>query len=179
MTQPYTQQLGATNRISLAARISGIVFLVNVMLNLLLIPEVFLGIKMFGYGAVGAAIATLLSICIGSVLFRVFAYRITKSVVNIRVLLHFAAAAIMGSMLLIISQIVADTAWYWLLLFALIGAAIYLFVLTAFREFTSKDYGLFLRILNPIQLINYARREVKSDYVKDDIGYENTMPKPS
>ena len=46
----------------------------------------------------------------------------------------------------------------------LIGAGIYVVILTLFGEFTFKDMKLFLRITNPIQLINYARYEVKSGF---------------
>lgn len=164
-TQPYTQQLGAANRISLAARISGVVFCVNAVLNFVFIPTNFLGLKVLGLGAVGAALATLISICVGSFLFRFYAYRITKSKANTRILIHFAAALIMMLAVHFVSGRMTTTSWYALMFLAIAGAVIYFGVLVVLHEFDRRDMDLFLKVLNPIQLVNYARREVKNGYV--------------
>jgi O-antigen/teichoic acid export membrane protein len=164
-TQPYTQQLGAANRISLAARISGVVFCVNVVLNFVFIPAEFLGLRVLGLGAVGAAFATLISICVGSFLFRFYAYKITKSKTNTRILIHFVAALVMMLVVRFGAGKMSATSWYTLMLFAIAGVAIYFGVLVVLREFNRSDMDLFLKVINPVQLINYARREVKSGYV--------------
>lgn len=168
VSQPYIHQLSGTNNIILSAKISGIVFVMNLVLNFLFIPNEFLGFKVLGLGAVGAAYATLISICIGVVLFRLYAYKITRSKPNSRVLYHLAAAVIMYAVVNFISNLLSEISWYLLILLSLMGIGTYVFILAVFREFTVKDFNLFLKVLNPMQLMSYARHEVKSGYSKTD-----------
>ena len=166
ITQPYTQQIGGTNRIILAAKLSSTVFILNILLNFLFIPREFLGIKLLGMGGIGAAVATLISISIGSVLFRFYAYKITSSKPNPSILVHLVSALIMGIVLHFVSASMSVISWYYLMLFGAIGVGIYIFVLTIFREFTRKDLNLFLNILNPIRMKNYTISEIRSGYVQ-------------
>lgn len=167
ITQPYAQQIGGTNRIILAAKLSSIVFVLNILLNLLFIPREFLGVKLLGMGGIGAAFATLISIAIGSIFFRLYAYKITASKPNPRILLHLLCASISGIVLHFISDSMSTISWYYLILFAVIGAGVYILILTILQEFTRKDLNLFLDILNPVRMKNYAIGEIKSGYFQN------------
>ncbi len=167
ITQPYAQQTGGTNRVILAAKLSSMVFVLNIILNFLFIPREFLGVKLLGMGGIGAALATLSSIAIGSVLFRFYAYKITVSKPNPRILLHLTAALLMGIILHFVSASMSIISWYYLIFFAVIGVGIYILILTIFQEFTRKDLYLFLNILNPVQMKNYASSEIRSGFVQD------------
>ena len=166
-TQPYTQQTGGTNHIILAAKLSSVVFILNILLNFLFIPSKFLGVKLLGMGGTGAALATLISVTIGSFLFRFYAYKITFSKPNPRILFHLVSALLMGIALHFISSSISTILWYYLPVFAFIGITIYVFILTVFQEFTLKDLNLFLSTLNPVQIKNYAIGEIKSGYIKN------------
>ncbi|GAG76180.1 unnamed protein product, partial [marine sediment metagenome] len=113
-TQPYTQQIGGTNHIRLAAKLSGVVFALNIILNFLFIPQEFLGMTLLGLGGIGAAFATLISIAIGSLLFRFYAYKITASKPNPRILFHLVSALIMGIILHVISASIITISVYYL-----------------------------------------------------------------
>jgi len=164
VTQPYAQQIGGTNRIILAAKLSSLVFIINILLNFLFIPREFLGIKLLGMGGIGAALATLISIAMGSILFRFYAYKISASKPNLRILLHLVSALIMGVVLHFVSSFVSAILFYHLIIFAIIGVIIYILILFILKEFTRKDLILFLDILNPIKMKNYAKLEITSGY---------------
>jgi len=169
ISQPYTQQIGGTNRIVLAAKLSSVIFTLNIFLNFLFIPSEFLGIRLLGMGGIGAAFSTLISISLGSVLFRYYAYRISLSKPNPSILLHLIASIIMGSILYFISSSLPMMTWYYIILFAGIGGLLYFFILAVLKEFTRKDINLFVNVLNPAKLSKYAISEIRS-------GYEENLP---
>lgn len=165
-TEPYTQQIGGTNRIKLAAKLSAVVFTLDIVLNFVFVPSSFLGLTLFGLGAVGAALSTLISMTFGAVLFRFYAYKVTHSKPNPRVLVHLLSSFVMGLVLYFISAAIPTIPLYYLVLLGTIGVAIYLLTLVVFREFRKKDVDLFLKILNPIQLKKYAASEIKSGFAQ-------------
>ncbi len=151
---------------------------IGLILNLLFIPKKVLGINTLGLGAIGAAYSTLISMSVGAVLFRLCAYRITRSKPNLRILIHLIAALMMGIILQRIVRITLSISWYHLVLFGFIGIGLYAIILAIFREFTLKDLNLFLKILNPIQLMKYAKHEMQSGSTKHDILYEGEINTP-
>ena len=161
---PYGQQIGATNRIVLAAKLSSVIFVLDLLLNVIFVPKEFMGLKFLGLGTQGAALSTLLSMTIGSILFRIYAYRITASRPNTRILLHFISAFIMYLALRLISSMLPEMPVYYLLLCGILGIAIYLAVLTLFGEFGRADVLFFRKIMSPTQLKKYAVSEIKSGY---------------
>lgn len=165
ITQPYTQQIGGTNRVILAAKLSAVIFAINVMLNLLFIPKELFGVRLLGMGGIGAAYATLISLSAGAVLFRVSAYRISASKPNSRVLLHLVSASIMGIILYIISKTFSPSTWYYLIAFAIFGIAVYILLLFILGEFRHNDLLLFLTIINPRKIKEYVSLELRSGYV--------------
>ena len=162
--QPYSLQIPATNHIKLAAVLSVVTLGTNIVLNFIFIPEKILGIKVLGMGAVGAAYATLISAVLGTILNRIFAYKITKSKPNLTIFIHLFASLIMTLVLYLISNCFQEILWYHLPLFALIGGTLYFAVLIIMREFNMKELRYFLDISNPVQLKNYAKTEIKEGY---------------
>jgi len=89
---PYANQIIGTNRVKLSAILGIILMVLNVLLNLLFIPSKLLGIKLFGLGAYGGAIASLIATSVIALLYRYFAYKITMTRINISMLkLSFAS----------------------------------------------------------------------------------------
>lgn len=161
---PYSSQIAATNHIKMAAYLSVVNFGTNILLNLIFIPGEILGIKLLGMGAIGAAYATLISAIIASILYRFFAYKITKSKPNLVVFIHLFASSIMALCLYLASLSLSKILWYHLPFFVLIGGTVYVIILVALHEFNMKELRYFLDILNPAKLKNYARNEMKEGY---------------
>lgn len=164
INQPYMSQIGGTNHIKLAAFLSVITFGTNIILNFIFIPSEIFGLKLLGMGAIGAAYATLISAILGSILYRLYAYKITNSKPNLVIFIHFAASLIMALVLYLLSNRLSKVLWYHLPLFALLGGAVYVFILIILREFNRKEFHYFLDILNPVKLKNYAKNEIKEGY---------------
>jgi len=162
ITQPYAQQPVATNRVMLQAKTSCSVLGLNIILNFLLVPEHFLGLDLPGMGPVGAAVATLISIGVGSVVYRYYAYTISKSNFNWRILIHVLSGCIMGIILYNMSNFIKVISLYHLAFFAFLGAGIYLGTMVLLREFTKDDVKLFVYISNPVKMGRYITEEMKS-----------------
>jgi O-antigen/teichoic acid export membrane protein len=162
--QPYSLQVPATNHIKLAAVLSVITLGTNIFLNIIFIPKNVLGINLLGMGAIGAAYATLISAVLGTILNRIYAYKITKSKPNLVIFIHFFASLIMALVLYMLANCFPKALWYHLPLFAFVGGAVYLAMLVLMREFSMKELRYFLDILNPALLKKYAKTEIKEDY---------------
>jgi O-antigen/teichoic acid export membrane protein len=115
-------------------------------------------------GAIGAAYATLISAVLGTILNRIYAYKITKSKPNLVIFIHFFASLIMALVLYMLANCFPKALWYHLPLFAFVGGAVYLAMLVLMREFSMKELRYFLDILNPALLKKYAKTEIKEDY---------------
>jgi len=162
ITQPYAQQPAATNRVMLQAKTSCIMLLLNIILDFILIPENFLGIDLPGMGPVGAAVATLVSIGMGSVIYRYYAFKISKSTFNWRIFLHVLSGCIMGITLYFMSSFIDIISLYHLAFFVFLGAGIYIGIMVLLGEFKKEDFNLFVYILNPVQMRKYITKEMKS-----------------
>jgi len=98
LSRPYSSQLQGMNMPEITRNRVFIMMVVNVLLNLVLIPQDIksMGIKLAGLGAKGAAIATVISYLFGIVYIRIVAWRKTGIKGTSRIALHAIAAAITG-----------------------------------------------------------------------------------
>jgi len=117
-----------------------------------------------GFGARGAAWASLISVSIASIIFRYYAYKITRSRPNPAVLKHIIAASIMGFVLHIINSIFAHINIINLLLMGIVGISIYFVLLILLKEFNKNDFNYLISFLNLKSLNNYAKKEIKDKY---------------
>ncbi|UCG30878.1 MAG: flippase [candidate division WOR-3 bacterium] len=163
-TAPYTQQIGGTNHIFLAAKISVVIFVLDAILNVIFIPREFMGLRLLGMGGIGAAVSTLISISVGAVLFRFYAYKITGSKPNPRVLRQITAAAIMGVFLFSFSRFVSNINLLHLVAAGISGVVLYTLSLVVLGEFDRKDASFFFKILNPLEMKRYASAEISREY---------------
>lgn len=139
----------------------------NVTLNFLLIPRDIqsIGLKLFGLGAIGATIATVISFSIGLMYYLMISRKYPSIKTNPRIILHAIAAILMSSILYILlyslNYITLLTRWYHLLLTSFFGLGIYLLLLIIFKEFSKKDLNFYLETLNIIKLYEYIKDEIK------------------
>lgn len=165
-TVPYSLQIGGTNRIVLAAKLSTVVFVLDIVLNFLFVPRELAGLRLLGLGGFGAALSTLISMTVGAILFRIYAFKISGSKMNLGFLRHLVAALITCLVLHVLSSSMSEIPIYFLVAFGFIGIGVYVVILILFREFDMKDLRFFLRIANPKQLKKYALTEIKDGYVQ-------------
>jgi O-antigen/teichoic acid export membrane protein len=164
---PYCHQLSGMNMPKITRNRVLIMMIVNVTLNLILIPADIqpVGLKLAGLGATGAAIATVVSYATGLVYARVMVWKITKNKGNQKIYLHFLAGSIMAAVLYItlrsLNMAEIFVRWYHLLGLSLLGLGIYIGILYIFKEFTKKDFYFFFDTLNIKKIWRYAVEEIK------------------
>jgi len=163
LARPYQSQLQGMNMPEITRNRVFIMMIVNVLLNLVLIPKDIksVGVKLAGLGSEGAAIATVISYFIGLIYIRLIAWKKTGIKGNYRILLHAAAAAIMGYILWNIENVVRIARWYELLGVAALGIGLYFAILFVMREFKKEDFELFMDTLNVKKMLGYIKDEMK------------------
>jgi O-antigen/teichoic acid export membrane protein len=163
LEQPYQSQFLGMNRPKLARNRVLIMVFLNVVLNLILIPRDIriLGLDLAGMGAMGAAIATVVSYGAGLAYSRIVAWRLTGIKGNPRIVLHLLAASVMASVLYRLNTMFFIARWYHLLGFAFLGLGIYLGVLYLLKEFTKEDFDLFMDTLNIKKMFRYIKEEIR------------------
>ena len=162
---PFNAQFLGMGKPKLARNRVLIMICFNVILNIILIPKDIqsLGIKLFGLGASGAAIATVVSYLVGLIYCRYFSWRLIKFKFNFRILLHLFAATIMAVILywIDVSGVVPIERWYELFVVGVLGLGIYIGILIILREFTRKDFNFIMDTLNIKKMWKYIIKEIK------------------
>jgi len=135
---------------------------VNIALNYLFIPKGGV-LSSFGiYGAVGAAIATLISLLIGLFGFQLAAKKMTKmKILNSHIPRHIIAGVGMGVLLYYSSKLfVPSVHWYHLIGFSGIGVAVYFGILFILKEFKKQDFDFFWNVMHPKEMAKYIKSEM-------------------
>lgn len=162
---PYSSQLLGMGKPHLVRNRILIMVVLNAILNIILIPKDIqsLGIKLFGLGALGASIATVISYLFGFLYFRYTAWKLIDLKFNFKILLHFLAAATMSTILYQISIMIFINRWYQLLGVSLFGFGIYLVILVIVKEFSKQDFLFVIDTLNIRKMWNYITKEIKKE----------------
>ncbi len=168
LSTSYEAQFNGMNKPGINKNRILIMLVFNLSLNILLIPrdiQLLGGVKLFGLGATGAAIATAVSFAVSLAYTRIMSYKLTGSKGNKRILIHALAAIIMAAILYVLLYqydfIFWITRWYHLLAFGALGLAIYLIILTLFKEFTKEDFWFYMDTLNIRKMGQYIKEEFK------------------
>lgn len=167
MLNPYEKQLAGMNMPKLVRNRIIIMMIINVILNLLLVPTDIRSIGLYnlpGLGATGAAIATVVSYFVALVYTRYTAFKIANIKGNRSVILHGIAAALMGLVIYYLTDYtlyITVTRWYHLVIVSLFGLAIYYGILYLLREFKKDDFDLFIDTLNIKKMFAYISDELR------------------
>jgi O-antigen/teichoic acid export membrane protein len=163
LERPYQMKLWGMNLPNFARNRILIMVVLNVGLNLVLIPRDIrlLGLDLPGLGAFGAAVATVIAYAAGLLYTRVIVWRVSRITFNKRIALHGIAAGVMGILVYYLNDMVYPVArWYGLIGYGFLGLGIYLGLLALMREFTREDLDLFLDTLNIKKMIEYIKDEI-------------------
>lgn len=162
LNRPYWSQIMGINRPDVAAKLGVLGASMNIFLNLILIPKHVFGLKLLGLGATGAAVATLISWIIGGIFTRFIVFRLTKTTVNWRIIIHLAVGIFIAGILFYLESLIPVTRWFHLLGLGLGTFGFYFGVLYLLHEFTRSDVDFFLATLNPKKMKDYMVSEIKS-----------------
>lgn len=158
---PYSAQVISTGHIKLGFKIGLLILGMNLFLNTIFIPDKIAGISFLGFGAKGAALATLISFIIRGILYKIFAYKITKTRPNKRILIHFFAAIVtFAPMYLMYSHLHFE--WIYLFGYFPLTVGLFLGIMRLFGEFTKKDFEFYWNAINPKKMGKYVKDELKS-----------------
>jgi len=163
---PFGNLISGINRPSIVAKNTVFISILNIILNIIIIPEGGILSPLGVYGAFGAAVATLLSFFIGFIRLRFIARKHVKIKLFPSFLFkHFFAGSIMAVTLFLINKYVFTSLfimrWYHLLGLAGLGLLIYIVVLIVIKEFNKDDLWFYLDIINLKKMIIYIRDEFK------------------
>ena len=162
LSGPYTQQLSGMNMPKFVRNRILIMMITNVSLNLILIPYDIksIGLKLFGLGMEGAAIATVVAYLAGLFYIRIVSWRVTGVKGSLSIFIYALAATIMGVVLYYITLHFTIARWYHLLGISLVGLFIYFAILFVLKEFKKEDFDLFIDTLNIKKMLRYIKEEL-------------------
>lgn len=158
--RPYESLILGINKPGIVGKINLFSCIMNVLFNVVFIPKELGGIKLFGLGAVGAALATLIAWIIRWMLFHMFSYKLTKIKPYSRILLHFIAGILMGIVLYIAKHAIVYHLIY-IIPLSLFGIGCYFGILYLMKEFKKDDFYYLLDVVNPKKMAKYMKKEIK------------------
>lgn len=163
LAMPYKNQLKGMNKPKLVRNQVILMLIANLTLNLILIPSDIksLGVKLFGLGTRGAALATAASFFVGFLYAKSRGMQYKKHKLNRSMAKHFCASAIMAVILLAVIHYIYIGRWYQLLGLVLLGVSIYFSILFLLGEFKKQDLNLILDSLHIKKMIHYIKNEIK------------------
>jgi len=167
MLNPYEKQLSGMNMPKIVRNRIVLMMVINVILDLLLVPNDIRSIGLYnlpGLGATGAAIGTVVSYFIALIYTRYTAFKLVKIKGNYSVILHGIAAAVMGLIIYYITDYghyITITRWYHLVIISLFGLAIYYGILYLLREFKKEDFWFYIDTLNIKKMVQYIKEEFR------------------
>lgn len=165
LNRPYFNLLIGMNKPGLSMRISLVISFINIFLNFLFIPKNGILAPIGINGINGAALAAVLSNATGFFGFRYYAKKLSGiNFLQTHTFKHIFAGFVMGLVLYFIairSNLFPNVYWYFLLMFAVIGLAVYIGVLFLLKEFDKNDFYFFLDIIHPNKMLKYVTVELK------------------
>jgi O-antigen/teichoic acid export membrane protein len=162
LLQPYSYFLAGCNRPALLAKIGIFMSSLNLALLLIFVPKSLFGIKLFGYGALGAAMATTISTFMGWITLKFYSRKVAGIRSSKRIVKHWVAGALMGVVLYFLTENFWTISRFYDLIIASIFALVcYLGFLALMKEFRKKELLYFIDILNLRKMAKYIGLELR------------------
>lgn len=161
-SQPYSSQLLGAGLMKTSVRIGLWVLIIDILLNIVLIPESLFGIKLFGLGGLGAAISMTIATLFGALLGRFYAFKTTNSTPNYKILVHLIAALIPFMLLKYfdLNKQLDFNIIIYLFLIVILGEILYLAILWIMKELNKEDIRYYLSIMS----LSLMRKYLKSEF---------------
>lgn len=152
----FSYQLNGIDRRWFTAGVAAGVGVLNIALNIVLIPK-----GLGGLGATGAAIAIVTSQLLGLVAIRILSVRLAQTPWLSRNLRFLLAGGIMALVLFGIGLVQSPDRIYWLGAYGILGGLFYLGALVMFREFGKREVAFFLALGNPKGIADTIRQDLR------------------
>ncbi|MCK5024256.1 MAG: polysaccharide biosynthesis C-terminal domain-containing protein [Thermoplasmata archaeon] len=159
---PYRYLVLGMDKPKILAKTIVISGITNILLNIVLIPS---SSPLSNFGIIGASGAACAALVSGIILYlglRFYSGRMTRKHFNGKnVGKHIIAGIIMSISMMYISSLFDSPRWYHLVIFGFISILLYVSILWAIKEFKKKDFDFFMDTINPLEIFNYVRSEMK------------------
>lgn len=162
ISSPYNTQIIGSGYSMLAAKIGVFIFSVNIILNIVMIPENLFNYQLLGYGAYGAALATLLSTLFLFFIVRFYSYKLFKTSFQGRQAIIFLSVTILLSFVLnLAKENYSDINYLFPFIISFLGFISFYFMLFILNEFNKKDIDFIINSIHPRKMLDYIRDELK------------------
>lgn len=156
---PYTSALTARGRTKIIALVSGITVVVNILLNLILVPSEIFGITFFSLGVIGAAVSSLVATVLNNFAFRYVVYRREGVKPNVVMMKQLVPVMIQALSIFAMLMFVTPYDVFLLVPVAAVSVAVYLGVAILVREISFGQLWTFAMYLNPLAILRQLREE--------------------
>lgn len=156
---PYTSALTARGRTKIIALVSGTTVVVNIILNLLLVPKEVFGITFLSLGVVGAAFSSLIATVVNNFTLRFIVYRREGVKPDAGILKQIIPVVVQALSIFVMLMFVTPYDIFLLVPVAVASVAIYLGVAVLVKEITFKQLWTFAMYLNPLSFVKQLREE--------------------
>ncbi len=162
LNSPYSTHFNASGNPKFLMYMSIISFFVILIFDIILIPRRFLLMQFLGLSALGAAIANLLSSIVTMFIIRIYTYKEEKIIVNRNVIYQIIIGIITGIVLYFLKNLKLPTYQWWaLLIWLFITFVIFLGLSYMFKILKKDDMKYILDVINPKEMVNYIKEEMK------------------
>ena len=160
---PYNRLIMGLGELKKIVIISTAGVIAIVVFDLIFIPAdiKMLNIELLGLSARGAALATLLSVMILFIMFRLFCYKYLKRMLNPSIFRFIIPAFVMGVIIYFANEYFPADRIYWIFLYGCLGMVIYLVIIVVTKGLTKDDIEFFRNVLDPVEMVRYVRHEVR------------------
>ena len=161
ISRPYTVQIIGTGYPNYSAKLGFLLFGVNLSLNLIFIPDNLFGFDLFGWGAVGAALATLSGVLCLVLASRYYAFFTLKTRPYIRgYFLTLIASLVLFQSLSYLKFVFHEISILWIICLFFLSYTLFFLIMFLLRYVTPADLLFFKNVLNPLSTKRYIENEI-------------------
>ena len=165
---PHEKQIPGIDRPGITVKASIAIVVIASILHIIFIPQQLWGIPLLGMGAIGASLVTLIASLMRLVIWRYLCYRLTRTEVQKKILVHLIIAGVMGWALYYLQILLPISNWYILIPFGIIFLAGYIGALFLLGQL-KRDDALYLRnLLSPSGMRAYITSELGKKKASDE-----------
>lgn len=156
---PYISALTARGKTHVIAIVSGSTILLNIVLNLLLVPKEILGVTYLSLGVMGAAVSSLIASLLNNFLLRYTVYKREGVGTNLKVIRHLIPVSLQFTFIYLVLQVIQPFSIFILAPLGIFSLLLYLGVAILIKEITFDQVWTFVTYLNPITILKQLKEE--------------------
>ncbi|MFA5862649.1 MAG: oligosaccharide flippase family protein [Candidatus Thermoplasmatota archaeon] len=167
LARPHVTYLMGHDRAREAGVAGFVASVLVIVLNVILVPQDLksLHVTLFGLGALGSAIATLVGTLAAYVLLARASRKVAPPTIRVQYWKHVLAGCVLGGVIWGTERLTGFelSRWYSIIFYAALGTVAYVLTLLTLREITREDVRYARETLSPSELFRYVRSELFAD----------------